>query len=79
LLGVTLDEGTASDRIYLSDLSLDDADLSLSGQVHATLPFYAPTVNSFLGDIQLTITDLGDIENTSELITPDLESTFGDF
>lgn len=80
LLGLTLDDGVpASDRIYLDDLSLDDAHLGLSGQVHATLPLFAPTENSYLGDITLTVADLGDIEGTTTLVTPDLEERFGEF
>jgi len=80
LLGLSLDDGhAASDRIYLDDLRLDHLDLGLSGQVHVTLPLYAPTEHSYLGDITLAVTDLGDLQGTTTLNAPDLASRFGDF
>jgi nitrous oxidase accessory protein NosD len=80
LLGLTLDDGSAaSNKIYLDALSLDHIRLDLLGQVHASLPLYAPTENGYLGDIALVITDLGDLEGTTALTAPDLENLFGDF
>ena len=80
LLGLSLDDGhAASDRIYLADLRLDHLDLGLSGQVRLTLPLYAPTERSYLGEITLAVTDLGDLEGTTTLNAPDLADRFGDF
>ncbi len=80
LLGLTLDDGNpATDRIYLDELSLSHLDLGLSGQAHLTLPLYAPTESSYLGDIVVTVTDLGDLENTTTLTAPNLEDLFGSF
>ncbi|MCC6124661.1 MAG: right-handed parallel beta-helix repeat-containing protein [Pirellulales bacterium] len=66
-----LEDDNADGKIYLSQLSLNHARLSLDGQVHATLPVYFPTANQFIGNIELTVGDLGDISNTTSLVAPD--------
>jgi len=78
-VSVLLNDGQAGDKIFLSDLDLDDAQLALTGQVSAHLPVYFPTEHAHLGNIDLVIADVGDIENSTTLLMPDFESLFGDF
>ena len=57
-----VNDGT--DRTYFSNLgslTSSNVQVSLTGQVNATLPIYFPTSSDLLGPLQLTITDLSNI------------------
>ena len=75
-LALTLEDDDADGKIYLDELSLDQAQVSLDGQVHAVLPLYFPAETIHLGNIELAITDLGDILNTTTLDRPGLRGDF---
>jgi hypothetical protein len=67
------DSQTSKGKVYLSQIDVDNALLSLTGQVHLSLPLYFPFASDFIGRLELEITNLGDIANTTTLTLPDLE------
>lgn len=72
--------GTTDGKIYLSDLDVaTHTGIELTGQLNTVLPVYFPTQSSYLGDVELSITDLGDAENTTTFDAPDLQTTFDSF
>lgn len=67
------DPMTTNGKIFFDELDLGDIDLSFNGQVKATLPMFFPTASQFKGNIELTVTDLADIGNSTTLEFPEEE------
>ena len=64
-IGLVLDDlngQTTDGRILLNEFDTDNIGFSLQGKVKAKLPVYFPVETQFLGNIELTIGDLNDIE-----------------
>jgi len=80
-LAVGLNDNDTDHKIYLSELSSSHAAPSLVGQLHATFPLFFPTATSYLGNIDLDIGNLADIDNpaTTNISTPPFEAAFGEF
>ena len=66
------DSQTSDGKIYLDEIDLDNAELSLDGQLELMLPLYYPFASDFKGNLTLSIGDLGDIENTTSLTLPEI-------
>lgn len=67
------DTQTTEGKIYLDDLGLDNAALSLTGQLNLTLPLFYPVNVSWYhqGNFEIHITDLSDIAGTTTIVLPD--------
>jgi len=79
-LGVTLvDQDKGDGKIFLDELGFDNAEFSFLGQVNVALPVFFPTESNLLGLIDLSIANLGDIENTTTFSVPDFAGYFEDF
>ena len=76
MLQIDIDDnnaGTTEGKIPLTGLSLSNASMGFTGQVHLVLPLFYPFASDFIGNLELTITDVGDILNTTTLTIPDLK------
>ncbi len=64
---------TSDGKIYLDTIGLNNAEASLDGELELVLPLSFPFASDFVGNIELTIGDLGDIENTTTLTIPTIQ------
>lgn len=79
--GIHLVDDDADGKIFFDELDVSQhiTPPVLNGQVRAELPVFAPTESIFLRDIELTITNLGDVGGTASITTPDFDFEFGEF
>ncbi len=86
-LGLVLDDrnpDTAQGKIYLDDLLENPGeyvDMDLRGRIAATLPLSVIVDNTAIpvGNVELLIGDLGNIEETTTLVVPDVDSFLEQF
>lgn len=70
-------------KIYLSNISLSNASVSVTGQAHATVPIFFPLETTPLDpmtpNLEFAITDLGNIGGTTTLTAPNFAAAFQNF